>query len=665
MDTIPTFASTFAPICKTTEQDDGSLMVYGKATDDSLDLDDQRCDPTWLAEAMPAWFGTGTGVGGNIRAQHRPDSAVGKAVEHEAALDGHYITAKIVDRDAIAKTKAGVFTGFSIGIRRPKIIRSDKAANGIIAGGSITEISLVDRPANSNCVLTLCKAAKPGMSVKSGDFDSKHLLIRCEEFVELDKVPKLAPELVVKLDEPATVPLAESGALQPSTAGLAAGRAFAESLVSGASAVLKATDTGHLDAPAPGQQCADCGEAGHLNCGPIEAKFDKEKAKAVVEDVLAKSAGDGLGMDESGDISGAHQAIAIIAQLVISEAQDLASAPAQGCDIHLLMRAVEALRCFSAREQAEQAGVNPDASPIYLAAGVDALPYSMTDRGELLKAKYSAAELASMLKNGKAFKNASGDPSYPIGDKADLKNAIHAVGRGSGDHDAIRSYIKKRASALGASDLIPDNWTSSGSNTGSGKTAEPEMEKTVPVEASVLEGKPPEEIVEKTYTLNEARAELGLPPYDSEAADTFKVSEADVEKAKADAGTGDAEPVEPPETTKIVAVDDDSLVKAFSATMEKLEKTLANVEASTETTAKSVSSLTERLVKVEQMATPGGPALRQTQVERTQSRKSDLEREVARYKALSLSSEDPNLRRGYADIAAKRMAEAKALEIAS
>lgn len=80
-----------------------------------------------------------------------------------------------------------------------------------------------------------------------------------------------------------------------------------------------------------------------------------------------------------------------------------------------------------------------------------------------LKAKYDAQTLRQMLDKGEAMANASGDPSYPIGDKEDLSNAIHAVGRGQGDHDKIRAYIIRRAKDLGASDEIPDDWNSDGS----------------------------------------------------------------------------------------------------------------------------------------------------------------------------------------------------------
>ena len=80
-----------------------------------------------------------------------------------------------------------------------------------------------------------------------------------------------------------------------------------------------------------------------------------------------------------------------------------------------------------------------------------------------LRAKYNADQLKAMAAKGQAMKNASGDPSYPIADEEDLHNAIHAVGRGGGSHNAIRQHIISRAKALGMSSAIPDNWNPDGS----------------------------------------------------------------------------------------------------------------------------------------------------------------------------------------------------------
>jgi hypothetical protein len=77
---------------------------------------------------------------------------------------------------------------------------------------------------------------------------------------------------------------------------------------------------------------------------------------------------------------------------------------------------------------------------------------------EVAKAKYSAEDRKRM-----SGKEAMKDGSYPVADKADLSNAIHAVGRGGADHDAIRRHVIARAKALGASSEIPGNWAADGS----------------------------------------------------------------------------------------------------------------------------------------------------------------------------------------------------------
>lgn len=82
-------------------------------------------------------------------------------------------------------------------------------------------------------------------------------------------------------------------------------------------------------------------------------------------------------------------------------------------------------------------------------------------------AKYDADQRSTMAKNGQAM----ADGSYPIADEADLDNAIHAVGRGGADHDAIRAHIIKRAKAMGQMSKIPDNWAADGSLKSPGRSA--------------------------------------------------------------------------------------------------------------------------------------------------------------------------------------------------
>ena len=76
---------------------------------------------------------------------------------------------------------------------------------------------------------------------------------------------------------------------------------------------------------------------------------------------------------------------------------------------------------------------------------------------------YTAQQKRDALDAGQAMKNPKGDPSYTIKNKADLRRAIRAVGRGGADHDDIRKHVMDRAKALGLSAMIPDNWKADGS----------------------------------------------------------------------------------------------------------------------------------------------------------------------------------------------------------
>jgi hypothetical protein len=145
--------TSYFSIEKADRNADGTMTVYGKATDDSIDIDQQICDGEWLKRAMPAWFKSG----GNIREQHS-NIAAGVAKEYEAKADGHYIGVLVVDPVSVKKVDAGVLKGFSVGIKNPRVVRDSKAANGRIVDGQIVEVSLVDRPANPNCQLVLAKS---------------------------------------------------------------------------------------------------------------------------------------------------------------------------------------------------------------------------------------------------------------------------------------------------------------------------------------------------------------------------------------------------------------------------------------------------------------------------------------------------------------------------
>ena len=131
---------------------DGFMYVKGLATDDTLDLDQQICDPAWLAKAMPAWMEIG-----NIREMHQ-SKAVGKATEMEQTGTGFVVTAKVVDKQAAQMVEEGIYTGFSVGIKGARVVKDNKAPGGRIIDGTIVEVSLVDRPANPSAVIEIAKS---------------------------------------------------------------------------------------------------------------------------------------------------------------------------------------------------------------------------------------------------------------------------------------------------------------------------------------------------------------------------------------------------------------------------------------------------------------------------------------------------------------------------
>ena len=153
------------PIEKT-EQDPvtGTVYVYGKATSPALDSDEQVVDPEWSAKSIASWFQTGP----NIRVMHNASAMpAGSGVQVEIDRDGdggHWVKAAVDEPTAKLMVLRKHLRAFSVGIAKPLIVRdtTGKARGGIIKGGEIAEISLVDRPANRDCYVELAKAAADG-----------------------------------------------------------------------------------------------------------------------------------------------------------------------------------------------------------------------------------------------------------------------------------------------------------------------------------------------------------------------------------------------------------------------------------------------------------------------------------------------------------------------
>ena len=164
-------------LTKIEEAEDGHIYIAGIATTDSIDHDNEIVD----ADAVKSAWGDYKGV---IRYMHGKDArnpdAVGVVVDNytdsagktwktEFTPSGPFIVAKISnapDTESIrTKVREGVISAFSIGGRAKRIKTFDptlqKDVNRVITT-RISEISLVDLPANRDSYFEVLKAACVG-----------------------------------------------------------------------------------------------------------------------------------------------------------------------------------------------------------------------------------------------------------------------------------------------------------------------------------------------------------------------------------------------------------------------------------------------------------------------------------------------------------------------
>lgn len=135
--------SFFIPL---TKRDDEKRMVYGYASTEAVDHDGEVIDRAAIIDALPDYLKFG-----NIREMHSPIAA-GKLKEYNLDEKGLYIGAKVVDDSSWDKVKEGVLSGFSVGGK--KLAKIGNRITKIM----LSEISLVDRPNNPECVVDAFKA---------------------------------------------------------------------------------------------------------------------------------------------------------------------------------------------------------------------------------------------------------------------------------------------------------------------------------------------------------------------------------------------------------------------------------------------------------------------------------------------------------------------------
>lgn len=144
----------FGKLAKMEAQDDGTLIVKGIVSSESVDSEGEIVTAAAMREAIPDYMQFGA-----VREMHGA-SAAGTAISINVGDDDiTRFEALIVDPLAIKKCETGVYKGFSIGGKKTQ---RDELNKRKITGVKLTEISLVDRPANPDAVFELAKADATG-----------------------------------------------------------------------------------------------------------------------------------------------------------------------------------------------------------------------------------------------------------------------------------------------------------------------------------------------------------------------------------------------------------------------------------------------------------------------------------------------------------------------
>ena len=158
------------------KRNDEERMVYGYASTESVDSQGEIVEKEAILRALPDYMKFA-----NIREMHQP-SAVGKTQTADMDDNGLFISVKVVDDNAWAKVKEGVYNGFSIGGR------ANTRVGNRIKDLTLSEISLVDRPANQQSVFTMVKFDGLSKSDSQEPTDGRIMIseISDEEMMEME-----------------------------------------------------------------------------------------------------------------------------------------------------------------------------------------------------------------------------------------------------------------------------------------------------------------------------------------------------------------------------------------------------------------------------------------------------------------------------------------------
>ena len=423
--------------------DESLHCVWGRATQEVVDrsgeiMDYETSKPLFMEWSENFAKRTNGKSYGGVREQHDSKKAVGKIIEplsfsdSEKAID---ICVKVVDEDTWNKVSEAVLNSFSIGGSYDKVWTDEEGHRRYTARP--TEISLVDEPCCPTATIQFIKA-DGSTETKTFKKEDKPM----EDLTKVnDEVKQCFTDALAKADTK---------------------KAFSfEEITNRLMGALKAQITTPFNAgyfwikktyPDSVIICGDLDGDGDKDCYRVGYKMDADGIITLgkIEAVRAVwvPAIDEDNPDQEFGLPKAHKADEATDLQKADEVEELAKAD------EVEKTAVEIEPKDEAKPEVEKTSVEIDEKQ------------EEKDEEEVEKRDFSAEERKKLAEEGKAMP----DGSFPIENKQDLKNAIRLVGQAK-DKEKAMAFIKKRAKALGAEDMIPESWGKAD------KAVEPEMTK--------------------------------------------------------------------------------------------------------------------------------------------------------------------------------------------
>lgn len=210
----------FGGIEKFETSTDGTLIVTGTASSACQDSEGEIITAEAMREALPEYMRFA-----NVREMHT-NKAAGVTLSAEVTDSGETrILAKVVDAEAVKKVVEGVYKGFSIGGKALA-----KALNKITRL-RLTEISLVDRPANPECVFDCWKADTDSLHNNNQEQNMSISFAKALGLPEAATEEQITTELAKRLTPP-DVKAAVEDAVAKAVKGLAPSAEWSEKLKS-------------------------------------------------------------------------------------------------------------------------------------------------------------------------------------------------------------------------------------------------------------------------------------------------------------------------------------------------------------------------------------------------------------------------------------------------